>query len=88
MARKLEVWGGLTKRNGEFVRTIVAAHTKKMAMELLCIGPGAFRDFWSKTGNTVELATALPKPGTVFVASTASGKDFVEAFGQMEEKCS
>lgn len=76
--KQLRVWGGLTFKGGKQVRTIVATRTKKRAMELLKASPNTFKDYWSETGNAVEIATALPKPDTIFIASTSMGNDFIE----------
>jgi hypothetical protein len=61
MARKLKVWGGSL---GDGVRRgLVAATTKKRAVELVkkaepVISYYYFNDYWTETGNDVELAVA------------------------------
>jgi len=64
--RTLKIWGGMMNmkktRNpngGNQTRTLVAATTKKRAVELLDrISMGYFNDNFVETGNAVELATA------------------------------
>ena len=75
---KMKVWGGLTFIKGSQKRTIVATTTKKKAMELLDLTPYHFNDYWGETGNKIELATALARPNTVFVATDTLGKEFRE----------
>ncbi len=77
MARKLKVWGGLTFNHKHIqVRTIVAAATKKRACELLNTTMHEFNNYWSETGNQIELDTALNSPEIVFTATSTMGKDF------------
>ena len=75
---KMKVWGGMTFNKGIQVRTIIATPTKKKAMELLDLPSSYFNDYWSETGNDIELATALAKPNTIFVAADTLGKEFRE----------
>lgn len=70
MARKLKVWGGQSmlkstqNLNGSYqTRTIVAATTKKRAIELMNLldrgySQHYFDNYWCETGNKLELATA------------------------------
>lgn len=59
MAKKLKVWGGLMfDENHKQRRTIVAATTKKRAMELTNESLNRFNNYWCLTGNTTELLTA------------------------------
>lgn len=80
MARKLKVFGGLTRENGKYVRTIVATTTQKRASELVELSINELRTYWSITGNETELAVALAKPETVFKTKTENvgDKDFKE----------
>ena len=59
MARKLKVWGGTDGGRG---RVIVAATTKKRAVEVLNkwarVSMYHFNDYWTETGNELELKTA------------------------------
>lgn len=75
---KLKVFGGLIIHKGKQVRTIVATTSQQKAADLVGVSVGHLRDYWSVTGNTVELETALAKPNTVFVSDSTFGKDFVE----------
>lgn len=75
---KLKVFGGLMIINGKQVRIIVAATSQKKAAELTGVSLAHLRDYWSVTGNAVELDVALSKPNTVFVSDSDFGKDFVE----------
>jgi len=68
MAKKLKVWGGMSFRTGKQSRTLVAAYTKKRAMEILGLTSSAMTNYWSITGNEVEVAVATSKPETVFCA--------------------
>lgn len=73
----IKVFGGLihTGARGQ-LRTIVAAPSQAKAAEALNCSLSELRTWWSKTGNPVELATALSNPGQVFQASSTMGKDF------------
>lgn len=75
---KLKVFGGLTIKNGKQVRTIVATTSQQKAADLVGISLGHLRDYWSVTGNPVELELALSKPNAVFISDSTFGKDFVE----------
>ncbi len=60
MVKKLKVWGGSWNGRG---RAIVAAPTKKRAVELLKGVTGNFSrhyfdGYWCETGNAMELAMA------------------------------
>lgn len=70
--RRLRVWGGTDFLSSEEVaamrlpptahnqyRCIVAARTKKRAVELLDCSMHHFNDYWSETGNAIELAVAV-----------------------------
>jgi len=62
--KTLTVYGGTTFRSfKEFLstkqtRAIVATYTKKQAMEIANVSRSTFRDYWCRTGNPTELATA------------------------------
>ena len=78
--RKMKVWGGLTFKNGNQMRTIVATTTKKKAMELLEMRSSyEFNNYWCEAGNDTELTIALAEPNTVFIAVDRLGKWFVKA---------
>lgn len=74
--RELIVWGGLTMIDCEQVRTIVATRTKKRAVELLNITMYDFNGWWCRTGNEIELKTALGTPETVFISTDSHEKKF------------
>ncbi|MBL4596915.1 MAG: hypothetical protein JKX99_10105 [Robiginitomaculum sp.] len=77
--RELKVWGGLGyTKQGKQIRTIVATRTKKRACELLGISIGHLNNYWSPTGNKIELAIATKRPEVVFSASSSMLKDFKE----------
>lgn len=63
----LKVWGGQTFVKGKQYRTIVAASSQTKAAKLVGESMYHFREYWEETGNKVELATALAKPGVVFI---------------------
>lgn len=80
---KLKVYAGLTFVGGKQCRTIVAAPTKKAALEALKVCAGRmslyeFNNYWTDTGNKIELEVALAKPLTVFRASGTMNYDFKE----------
>jgi len=81
---KLKVYAGLTFVRGKQCRTIVAAPSKKAALEALeTVGAGRmsmyeFTNYWSATGNKIELEVALAKPLTVFRANGTDRYDFKE----------
>lgn len=63
--KSLKVWGGSENLGrGEFQRVLVAAHTKKDALVIVkqiaryAVGMSHFNNYWSETGNSVELAIA------------------------------
>lgn len=63
MARALKMWGGLLMgAGGSQQRYVVAAPTKRLALELLHVWTSRnmsrryFDDYWSQTGNREELA--------------------------------
>jgi len=74
--KAFKVWGGLEFVHGKQVRTIVATYTKKRAAELLGVSMYYFNNYWTKTGNDIELEVALSEPETVFRASSSMGNDF------------
>jgi len=73
---KLKVYGGLTFVNGKQLRTIIAETSQKKASKKLGITLGDLRNYWSATGNKIEVDMATSKPGFVFKASTSMGSDF------------
>jgi len=85
MAKKLKVWGGMTFRISKSSRTIVAAYTKKRAMELLGLTPHAMKEYWSITGNKVEIEVATGTPETVFCAVRDGYSLTVEEFVAFEK---
>jgi len=64
MARKLRVWGGMDFYENSQRRYIVAATTKKRAIELMAplargvLSRNHFDGWWGETGNAIELAVA------------------------------
>lgn len=72
----MKVFGGIIFRNGKQVRAIVATTSQKRAAELVGVSLSELRDYWSVTGNDIEMQTACSEPGRVFVASTIMGNDF------------
>jgi len=60
--KTLKVWGGryygLEFNSARGNRMIVAAYTKKQAMDLTGISQYEMKNYWSETGNTLELETA------------------------------
>lgn len=53
--------------NNRQPRAIVAARTQKAAAEALGMSASHLRNYGSDTGNEIEIAQAMTKPGTVFV---------------------
>ena len=56
MPRPMKVWGGMTFVGGQQVRAVVAATTKKRAVEVINEGGSYttmndFNGYWSETGN-------------------------------------
>lgn len=72
----MKVFGGLTFVSGKQVRTIVAASTKKEAAELIGVSLYCFNQYWTRTGNKLEIEAALANPRKVLRASTTMGCDF------------
>lgn len=71
--RPLVVWGVSNWRPGVGqTREIVATRTKKEAIKLIGCSEYYFNGFSSRTGNDVEVALAMGRPGVVFY--TPSGK--------------
>jgi hypothetical protein len=57
--KKLKVWGGRhIFKNGKCGRRVVAAYTKKQAMELAEVSYKEITEYWSETGNAVECFVA------------------------------
>lgn len=62
---KYKVWGGLTFKGRNQVRTLVATKTKKRAVELLKLPYYYFADYWSETYNEKEIKLAMVKTETI-----------------------
>jgi hypothetical protein len=60
---KIKVFGGLVFKGSRQVRIIVAAPSQAKAAEAVHEKLHHFSGWWSPTGNAVELATALARPG-------------------------
>lgn len=73
---KLKVYGGLTITNGKQVRTIVATTSQQKVAELTGLPVKYIRDYWSITGNNLELEIALASPNTVFKSEGLYDRDF------------
>jgi len=86
MAKKLKVWGGMTFRTGKSSRTLVATYTKKRAMEILGLTPYTMKEYWSVTGNKVEIEVATGKPETIFCAIRDGYGLTVEEFVEYEKQ--
>ena len=56
--RKLKVWGRRYLVGRKCGRRIVAAYTKKQAVELAGISMSEMNNYWSETGNAMELSIA------------------------------
>lgn len=81
LQRKFKVFGTrlMLKAGGEYKqrRVIVAAPTKKRAMELFGLKPHQAQSFMTQTHNEAECEIALAKPESVFYAADGDwGKDF------------
>lgn len=80
MPRKLKVWGGGGVRGSQRVRHLVAATTKKRAVELLkervhpCHSRYDFDLMWCETGNDRELAIANREGVWVYPDQWSNGK--------------
>jgi hypothetical protein len=64
MANK--VFGGLLKRNGKRLRTIVAAPSQKVAAECLGVSVAYLREYLCVSDNDNEVKIAMSQPGVVF----------------------
>lgn len=73
MPREAVTYTGRLYQNGEQVSAIVTASTKKLAAELLAVPMSEFRDYWSKTGNSIQLEVA--KENKVFYTRSPYPKD-------------
>ena len=73
---KMKVFRGLVFRGRRQVRTIVAAPSQAAAARAVHETLHRVREWWHVTSNNVELATALAKPGQVFMASDRMAKYF------------
>ena len=65
MAKKLKVYGGMSFVDGKQVRTIVATTSKKRVVELTGNSLYYINDYWSITGNKLEVESALARPETM-----------------------
>lgn len=72
----MKVYGGLIFVNGKQVRAIVSAKSLKRASELTGVKYNHMRGYWCETGNDIELKIATASPETVFIATSASSKEF------------
>jgi hypothetical protein len=76
MAKSLPVWGTTLMRpkcpaatsQGQ-VRAIVAARSRAAAAKLFQVSDSYLKNYGCETGNDIEIATALSKPGIVFLGS-------------------
>jgi hypothetical protein len=75
----LKVFLGLSFVQGKQLRTIVAARTQKSAAQLLGIPLNHLKQYWSVTGNKIDLDTALASPEVVFHASNSERRDYSPA---------
>jgi len=79
---KIKVWGWVAinhKRSREhsgMVRTIIAERSQKRAAAIVGSSLHEFRNYWSETGNKIEIETATQQPGVIFQATTSMGHDF------------
>lgn len=71
-----KVWGGIHLRGGKQFRTLIVARSQKDAALLAGCSVSDFRNFWSETGNVVELEVARRTVGKLFQATTSMGVDF------------
>ena len=76
--KRLKVFSGCLMHHGKQLNTIVATHTQKEAAKLLGISLYELRNYWSETGNDIEINVATSKPGVVFWASSYMGYDLKE----------
>jgi hypothetical protein len=58
MPREVATYTGRYWKAGRQCRAIVTASSKKLAAELLSIPMNEFRNYWSKTGNKLQLEVA------------------------------
>lgn len=68
--KQLTVYSGITFVGSKQCRTIVAAYTKKRAMELLRVSASSFRGFWTATGHKESIEKASSEPEVVFVSTS------------------
>lgn len=54
-----KVWGGLVFVSGKQVRAIIKARSQKAASEIAGVPLSQFREYWSETGNNVEIGLAV-----------------------------
>lgn len=76
LERSDKVWGGITFVGSKQVRTLVIAKTQKQAAARVGDSLHSFRQYWSETGNAVELEVCRRTDGHVFKATTCNGVDF------------
>lgn len=72
----MKVFSGLKFAKGKQRRTVVAAPSRKAAAELLGLSVGHMKDYWTVTGNQLEIETAMAQPGVVFMSSGPQCKEF------------
>jgi hypothetical protein len=73
--QKLKVYGGSSFIRGKQVRVIVAARSMKRASELLKESYSYMREYWSVTGNKMEIETATAKPEQPFYFKDRWGEE-------------
>lgn len=62
----LKVFGGVGMGPRSQTRRIVATTSQKKAAELVGWSLHSFRQYWTETGNEVEVQVATATPGVVF----------------------
>jgi len=77
MTKNKKVFGGTLNMGARgYLRAIVAVSSRDKAAKILRISSHEVRTYWALTGNKTELAIALAKPETVFVALDKGERNF------------
>ncbi len=80
---EMKVWSGLMHGRGQVqAPTVVAATSQKAACAILNrhsrMSLYEFRNYWSETGNAIDIEAAMSDPGAVFQASDSRARDYAK----------
>lgn len=81
----MKVYGGCYFRNGTQVRGIIAG-TRKIAAQKTGSSLAYILEYWTETGNAIELKLALEHPGVLFWCNNSNYKRTLASYGMDKEQ--